>query len=280
MADLNSGPTLLILGVAKAGTTTLFNLLDSLPQFMGCLSKEPRYFSMNYFYEKGPDWYHAQFNQQSPAIKFEAAPHYLYFPHVPERVAAYQQQVKNEMKFIVLLREPAARCYSAWNMERSFHKNRSTEIIENHYKYYNPDIRDSLTELLLRSEFPSFQQAVSDDINRFNCNEELLEPSYVRKGLYARQVLHWLNWFGLEKFLFIEYRELSQHIRVIQKIGEFLNVEIKPYINLSANLRLNVGDYLTLSTENRKVIAMLKKLYTPHNEKLFEIIGKRFDWND
>ena len=279
MKNNENGPGLLILGQSKAGTDTLFNLLNTLPEFSGSQSKELRYFSMDYYYHQGPEWYHSQFDEQPSAIKFEATPHYLYFPAVAARVDAYERAMQKEMKFIVLLREPAARCYSAWNMERSFHQKRSAGIIEKHYEYYNPDIRESLTALLLCEEFPSFQQSVSEDIDRLNNQDPLLEPSYVRTGMYARQITHWLKWFDMQRFLFLEIRELSDPFALIEKLEEFLHLKISNP-KLPAHLKHNVGDYPTLSTENRKTIEMLKKLYSPHNEKLFEMLGKRFDWND
>jgi hypothetical protein len=235
---------------------------------------------MDYYYKKGPEWYRSQFNGRSSDITFEATPHYLYFPAVPERVYAYQQAMQRDMKFIVLLREPAERSYSAWNMERSFHKNDPKKIIKRHYKHYNPDIKKSLTKLLLEKNFPSFQQAVSDDKNRLDSRDTLLEPSYVRKGLYYEQVIRWLKWFDIRQFLFLESRELSDHPWVVNKIAEFLDVSIEFGAEVHDNRSLNIGQYPPLSDVDIKTMEMLKKIYYPYNEKLFEIIGKRYDWND
>lgn len=271
---------MLILGTAKAGTTTLFNVLNTLPGFAGARLKEPRYFSMDYYYQQGPEWYHKQFDEEAHGIKFEATPHYLYFPAVPGRVYAYQQAMKRQIKFLVLLREPTSRCYSAWNMERSFHQNRPTEIIERHYQYYNPDIRTSLTALLQAETFPSFEQAVADDIARLENKDPLLEPSFVRKGLYAEQVVRWLERFDMQNFCFIEFRELADPLALLKKLEHFLGVKIGPNPTLPDDLRQNAGEYPALSDEDRQTMAMLKRLYAPYNEKLFQLIGKRYDWND
>jgi len=275
-----TGPDLLILGTAKAGTTSLFEFLNNLPGFSGALNKELRYFSMDHYYHQGTDWYHRQFEAGPPNIKFEATPHYLYFPAVAERVHRYQYETGKTLKFIVLLREPATRAYSAWNMERSFHQHRAVDIIENHYKYYNPDLRASLTNLLLQKEFPSFQQAVLDDIERLNRHDPLLEPSYVRKGLYARQILHWKKWFDLRHFLFLEVRELCEPALVIKKLEAFLGIKINPNTKLPANAKLNRGQYEQIPNETTmQTLEMLKEFYRPYNKELFEILGKQFDWN-
>jgi len=277
---LSAGPDFLILGTAKSGTTTLFTMLDSMPEFSGSINKEIRFFSMDYYYNQGVDWYHSQFNERKEGLRFEATPHYLYFPAVPERLQSYQDQVQREIKFIVLLREPAARAYSAWNMERSYHQNNPMEIIENHYAYYNPDIRKSLSDLLLQSEFPTFQQAVMDDIRRLHNHDRLLEPSYVRKGLYSEQIARWLNWFDPKYFLFIEFQELLQPQSVLQRIAEFLDVKIEPLPVPPQNLHLYQGTYPAPADEIRDTIKMLNELYFPYNENLFRQIGTRFNWND
>ena len=276
----SKGPTLLILGAAKAGTTTLYNMLKTQPGCAGAINKEIRYFSMDYYYQQGPEWYHQQFSENSDGIKFEATPHYLYFPAVTSRVHAYQRAMKRQMKFIVLLREPVARSYSAWNMERSFHQNRSTEIIENHYKYYNPDIREALTALLRSEVFPSFPQAVASDLTRLKNKDALLEPSYVRKGLYVEQLVRWLEYFNMKHFCFIEFRELSDPPALLKKLEIFLDVEFGSTPGLPINLKINAGTYLALSDENRQTMEMLKEFYAPYNEKLFQLIGQRYDWND
>lgn len=276
----DKGPGLLILGTAKAGTSTLFRILDSLPEFNGSEKKELRFFSMTCFHRKGPGWYHSRFNQNTPGLKFEATPHYLYFPAVPKRVYAYQQKMKTDLKFIVLLRNPAERCYSAWNMHRSFYEKNPMDIINTHYRYYNRDIRKSLSQLLTAGEFPSFEQSVKEDLQRLKGGSKLLEPSYVRKGLYSEQIARWLKWFDRGKFLFFETRDLADADNACRQIGTFLNIRLSPVPDHLKNKAMNKGSYSPLTAETENTIKKLKEFYYPYNEKLFSILGKRYDWND
>ncbi len=280
MNKIEQGPRLLILGTAKAGTSTLFRVLNSLPEFNGSEKKELRFFSMTCFHRKGPGWYHSRFSQTDPGIKFEATPHYLYFPAVPKRVYAYQQKMKTDLKFIVLLRNPAERSYSAWNMHRSFYEKDPMDIITNHYRYYNRDIRKSLSQLLTAKEFPSFQQSVKEDIERWKCGSKLLEPSYVRKGLYCEQITRWLKWFDREQFLFFEIRDLADMDNVCGQIGSFMNIHRSPVPEQLKNKAMNKGPYFPLTAETENTISKLKEFFYPYNEKLFSILGKRYDWND
>ena len=47
-------------------------------------------------------------------MKFEATPEYLNHPAVPERIQVHYPDVR----IVIVLRQPVARAYSAWNMYR------------------------------------------------------------------------------------------------------------------------------------------------------------------
>ena len=51
------------------------------------------------------------------------------------------------------------------------------------------------------------------------------------------------------------------------------------YKNIDSKTRtlFNVQNYPEMKSKTRK---LLQDFFRPHNEKLFEMIGKRFDWND
>jgi hypothetical protein len=271
-----SNPFLLILGIQKAGTTTLFDMLNRIPGFCGSNEKETGFFIKDKFYNQGPEWYLRQFPKCSRAdIKFEAKPAYIYYPNAPKRIYSFNKH----MKFIVVLREPAARCYSAWNMFRRFNESSPNRIFEQFTQHSNPSSKDAISNLLFTEHFPSFKQAVEEDINRYLSRSIDIEPSFVRRGIYFEQIANYLKYFSLDDFLFLEQRELNLPVALLQKISNFLNVAID-VSSFNNPISRNVGDYLDMGAENEETLLLLRDFYKPHNEALFSQIGIRYDWNE
>lgn len=272
----NSFPSFMIIGAQKAGTTTLFDMLNHCPIFCGSSDKESGFFIKDVFYKQGNEWYLKQFEQCSrDAIKFEATPEYIYYPDAPKRIFSFNKH----MKFIVILREPAARCYSAWNMFRSFNEHSAEQIYNQFTQYANPPIRDLMSNLLFTEHFPSFKQAVLDDIERYRSKSNDIEPSFVRRGIYCEQIEIYLQYFQLSDFLFLEQRELNYPAAVLQKVTEFLSVEIDLRL-ISNPVVSNLGDYLSCDAETEETLQLLRDFYKTHNEKLFSQIGVHYDWNE
>lgn len=269
-------PEFLIIGAQKAGTTTLFDTLNSYPDFCGAFDKEPGFFTNDVFYNQGKEWYLKQFERcRRGTLKFEATPFYLYHPDAAKRIFAFNKQ----MKFIVILREPSARCYSAWNMYRQFNLSGAEHIFEQFVQHGNPSNKAAISDLLFAAQYPSFKQAVEDDIERYRSRSTDIEPSFVRRGIYHEQIENYLQYFSLDNFLFLEQRELNQPVELIQKIADFLHVaiNISPVDN---RISSNVGDYLDQSAEIEETLLLLRDFYREHNEKLFSLIGIRYDWNE
>lgn len=274
--DKRRVPNFLIIGVQKSGTTTLFDMLNCIPDFCGSNEKETGYFINDSIYKKGPAWYAGQFLRCSrAALKFEATPAYIYYPDASKRIYSFDKQ----MKFIVVLREPAARCYSAWNMFRRFNESSPNQIFEQFVQHSNPPIKDAISKLLFTKQYPSFKQAVEDDIKRYLSRSGDIEPSFVRRGIYFEQIANYLQYFSLDAFLFLEQRELNFPAALLGKISKFLNVAID--VGLVSNATSsNVGDYLDVSAEIEETLLLLRDFYKTHNETLFNQIGVQYDWNE
>lgn len=269
-------PQLLIIGVQKAGTTTLFDMLNCCSNFCGSYDKETGFFIKDVFYKQGHEWYLKQFEQcRRDAIKFEGTPAYIYHPDAAKRIFLFNKH----MKFIVVLREPATRCYSAWNMFRRFNESSPNQIFEQFTQYANPSDKDAIRNLLFTEHFPSFKQAVEDDIERYLSRSGDIEPSFVRRGIYFEQIANYLQYFSLDDFLFLEQRELNLPVALFQKISDFLNVAIDVG-SVNNPILSNVGDYLDISADNEETFLLLRDFYRPHNETLFSQIGIRYDWNE
>ncbi|ETX16722.1 hypothetical protein OCH239_01285 [Roseivivax halodurans JCM 10272] len=116
MAD----PSVFVLGAQKSGTTTVADLLAAQPEVFVPSIKETYFFCDETLWEKGIDWYRQEFYGSGPAqearLCCDATPFYLASDAALERLAAYTGP---EARFVVVLRDPVARAYSAyWHQRR------------------------------------------------------------------------------------------------------------------------------------------------------------------
>ncbi len=103
-------PNFLIVGAAKAGTTTVSSLLRHHPDIFISDLKEPRFFTTNW--DRGLQWYRQLFEgAQDHAAVGEASVNYTSAPlesEVPRRIA----QTLGDIKYVYLVRHPIERIVS------------------------------------------------------------------------------------------------------------------------------------------------------------------------
>jgi hypothetical protein len=99
------------LGPSKSGSTWLHEILISHPEVYLTQAKDLYFF--NRYYDRGRDWYLAQFRDARPEQKIvgEICPDYLSEPDCPERIHAC---LGSEVRLMVTLREPVARAFSGY----------------------------------------------------------------------------------------------------------------------------------------------------------------------
>ncbi len=112
-------PTFLGIGVPKAGTTWLYNLLGKHPQIW-VPSDQPEVHFLNREFDKGLSWYEQFFPDQTNS-KYrevgEVTPHYLYCKL--DRIEWVKKTLSSVEKLILLLRDPVDRLYSHyWHRRR------------------------------------------------------------------------------------------------------------------------------------------------------------------
>lgn len=187
-------------GTQKGGTSALDAFLRQHPQIcMPSDLKEVHFFDREEMFRGSkPDYekYHTHFRcGDQHRVTGEASPIYMYWDAAPYRIWNYNPT----MKWILLLRNPADRAYSAWNMER----NRGAEPL-------------------------SFEQAIEQEAKR--CREALpLQHrifSYIDRGFYSFQVRRLFNIFGRENCLVLLNEDLQrEHGRTLRDVFEFLGVD-------------------------------------------------------
>lgn len=200
---MDSLPNTLIIGAAKAGTTTLYDLLKQHPQVFLSFDKEPMFFSRDDFFFQGVEWYTQKFFDGSDnyPVRGEATPHYLYWA---KKVSPRIKETYNNRppKFIVILRNPIERAYSwYWNMVS---EGREKLSFLDALLAEESRIRDNWTEL----EYFGW-----------------MKYGYFRGGCYASQIQNFFENFPKDRFYILLQEDLIRDQRTSMKnIFNFLGV--------------------------------------------------------
>ena len=107
-------PNLIVIGAARSGTSSLYYYLAHHPEVTMSRRKELRFFGDRYSrWDRGVDWYEAQFDGADTPVRGEASPQYTRYPmrkQVPEQMC----QVVPDARLIYLVRDPIERIVSAY----------------------------------------------------------------------------------------------------------------------------------------------------------------------
>lgn len=188
---------LLIIGAQKAGTTSLYRYIDQHPEISVSQVKEVAYFVDEDLYGKGVTYFHSFFADTQPGAKIASGyVHMLACPHAPERVRQYNP----EMKFIVLLRHPVQRAWSA-------------------YQY--------AIQMGWESGDLSFLQALDMEGERLDRKNPRTryDTVYGYNGLYCAHLKHWMQFFPAEQFLLLRSEDLRFNTdNCLESVWSFLGV--------------------------------------------------------
>jgi hypothetical protein len=255
---IRSLPDFIIIGTVRSGTTSLYYNICQHQCVLTAAYDELGFFDSNY--HLGLNWYRSLFptlfskwvvkQKTQFAITGEDTPFYIWNPLVAKRIL----KIIPNVKLIVLFRNPVDRAYSNYHLAvREGSENLSFE-----------DAIQSELDSLKNSKIKS-----DDDVKKYT-----IPRSYIAKGFYADQLKIWLKLFK-SKQLFITSTEdfESNANNTLNKIYDFLEI---PQINLKNLEKHKVASYPPMKDETRK---FLVDLYKIHNEELFRMISKEFDWN-
>lgn len=265
--DKGRFPDFMIIGAQKSGTSSMFIYLNQGKSFQGSVNKEVHFFDKLINEGKDIEWYKRQFVKGAGKINplfFEATPNYLYYEKIPEIL----KEINPGLRFVILLREPVSRAFSAWNMYRELFEDENrrkgfegTDL----YKYYMKG----------RKVFPSFSEAINIELNLIKSNENIVEPSIIRRGFYAKQIRNWFKYFPREQFLVLQFEEFKQNLNgSLAEVYDFLGVDSE--VTLKDDRPANKRTYNAKMTSEDK--NMLKKIYQEPNNDLMELLGKKFSW--
>ena len=115
---MRQGPSFIIAGAPRSGTTWLYELLDRHPAVYMAkpVRPEPKFFLVDELYERGIDHYFETWfsGAGSYAAAGEKTTNYLESAAAAERIERHLPHVK----LVFILREPARRAYSNWLWSR------------------------------------------------------------------------------------------------------------------------------------------------------------------
>jgi hypothetical protein len=239
-----------IVGVQKAGTSSLFDLLRKHPEVCAGPRKEWHFFDDEKRSWADPDYaeYWAPGRTDRQRIAIDGTPSYLFWPHAMERMRAY----RSDMRLIASLRDPIERAFSHWAM------------------YFGK-----------LASYPSFSQlaqgpdraALLDRIPEGWNHLRMRRWSMVPRGLYGAQVQRGLAVFPRDQWLFLDFhRFVGDHRATLDSTTQFLDLE--PY---SREPRLQViqstRDDLVAPPPTAADISRLAELYADDLDLLTRLSG-------
>lgn len=207
-------PTFMVLGAAKAGTTSLHYYLSQHPEVFVSDPKEPPFFQVEY--EKGIGYYWKTYYRAYSGQRHagEAGHQNLRLPYVTRRIA----ESVPDARFYVICRNPVERALSAyWYTFTRGWEHRTFE--------------EALEENLQRMERgPLFEdeseaQLYADGLVAAGSAGQIQHAGYVDSGYYARHIERFASVFGLERIKVLFFEDLVRDpVSTMHEVFAFLDL--------------------------------------------------------
>ena len=252
-------PDFLIIGAMKSGTSSLFHHLTQHPELVPAFEKEIHYFDQDDASFAGPTGSLARYRSHFPikamiparSLVYEATPKYLCHETSARRIS----EVVPNARMVLTLRNPSDRAISHY-----FHTQRN------------------------RPDPESLHAAMCEDVDRCRslgrsdvaASKPIDYTSYVGRGIYRPQIERFLEYFDRTDLHVIEGERFFEDPRpVLANLFEFLGIRSDVPIRDLAAQNVSQRDQLVWP----RTRAVLDEFFRPHNERLFELLGTRYDWN-
>lgn len=256
-------PDFLIIGAARAGSTSLYEYLGRHPSVLPALVKEVHYFTTSF--DRGERWYRAHFPsalrrrltsaRHGMAVTGEATPYYLFHPQAPARIHALLPRVK----LLAVLRDPVARAVSHYQHERRL----GVEDLS---------LRDAIAR-----EDERTAGGESWPAGRLEQDAELAfryqHFTYRARGRYAEQLQRYFALFPKDQIMVIRSEDLFERgDETYRKVLEFLGLRAH---TLAAYPRTNASRGMDVDPS---VLESLGAYFAPHNAQLEALLGREMGW--
>ncbi len=218
----------MILGAAKAGTTSLAYYLSQHPDICMSSPKEPFYFEAEY--EKGVDYYLENYFKHCKGEVHvgEARHRNLYLGYVPQRI----KKTLDDPYFVVICRNPVERAIShyLYNYARKEKKCSLEEEITVNLKRL-----ESGPLYLDESEAALFAEVLKLDIKNGT-----IDCSYLDSGYYADQIQRYIDVFGEDRIKIIFSEDLLHYTqKTVNEVFGFLGLRERIIDTAQVNKRVH-----------------------------------------
>lgn len=242
-------PDFLVAGAQKAGTTTLWAMLNQHPEVYVTRPKELHFFDQHF--DRGITWYAEQFQPQNgERLVGEATPIYMTDPTYHKRM----HEALPDARLLITLREPASRAYSHYWMMRA----KGSEDLD------------------------TFESGLAAEEDRWQASPRLRMKwrfAYQRRGLYAEQLRGLEGLYGRDRMHVLVFEEfIKAPQEAMHGVFDFLGVDagVAAAVQLehrksSSGGRKAKQGYPPMSSETRE---RLREYYAPHNADLHEWLGR------
>lgn len=251
-----------LIGVHRAGTTSLFRYFNSSPHIEGSIRKELHYFTSlvyGHAFHYDAEEYHSNFGCQQKVF-MEASPSYFYGG---KRMAQHLTAHFPEARFVLVLRNPTDRFLSFY-----FHRSA-----------LDSQVRKMPLESFIDLSFKEYKRnkIVDSDLNRA-----------FREGVYADYLMGWLEESG-NRVRLIHFDELRMSPgSVLSDTFEYLGMQVPEFNNgftahNQSRAARNYGLHRMASRTNTrlerfflgypKVKGWIKGVYSFLNERTIDLNG-------
>ena len=259
-------PDFLILGSGRCGTTSLVELyLRSNSNIIPSNNNEIFFFDIHY--NKTLNWYRLFFPTYlkkyirkisgKKTLVCDATGNYFFHPYAPKRI----KKILPDVKLILMMRNPVERTISQYRTQvRHGRQNLSLEeVLEREHR-------------LFEKEFQQFLE--NDDLQR----DVDTKISLIARSRYSEALERWLEYFDKSHFLFLNSDEYFKNpLNEYNRVLNFLELPSEtPNVTGKRGI-VPPGAYKNIQL-NDKTREELKNYFEPWNNKLFNLIGEKFDW--
>ncbi|MEP6937387.1 MAG: sulfotransferase domain-containing protein [Chthoniobacterales bacterium] len=231
----------ILAGAQKAGTTALHYFLEKHPNIALSDDQELHFFDNENRFAQTVDYaeLHRHFRvTHRTRVSGECTPTYTYWKPALERIWNYNR----EIKLIILLRNPAERAFSHWNMQRE--------------RGFDP--LDFLPAL--QAEPQRLAEAAPLQSRRF---------SYLDRGFYSEQLERVNRFFPKQQVLVLKYETFrDEQQKSLATVLEFLGVPPLRSVRFKERNKIAYERRMT-----RKEADYLAEIYRSEIEKIEQLLG-------
>ena len=268
-------PNVLIIGVKKAGTRALLQMLKLHPQICS-VGPEIHYFDR--YYTKNYEWYRNKMPLcYENEITMEKTPSYFVTSGVAKEVFEYSKLLKpKELKLIVIIRDPTRRAISDFTQTQT----------------KDAQLKRSFDDVAIRTDLEGKRYVNT-------------QWGAIKTGVYAKHLKRWLRYFELNRQIHVVSGESlrKQPYEELKKVEEFLDLppfikkkyfvynETKGFYCFDKQISEpykshNITNFQCLSSSkgrahvlvSNETETLLRDYFRPFNEELYALLGRNFGW--